>query len=76
MLHGIEVGNDRCCRNSLSKHSTCGVAGLVGQYEEGEDRLGMVEGVMKECSDPAQALAGIVLRELKIEEHDQDQDRS
>jgi len=43
----------------------------VSQDEEREDRLGTVEGLMQECSDPAQALAGMVLRELKIEEHDQ-----
>ena len=44
----------------------------VSQDEEREDRLGTVEGLMHECSAPAQTLAGMVLRELKTEEHDQD----
>lgn len=44
----------------------------VSQDEERGDRLGTVEGLMRECSVPAQTLAGMVLRELKIEEHDQD----
>jgi len=43
----------------------------VSQDEEREDRLGTVEGLMQEFSAPAQALAGMVLRELKIEEHNQ-----
>lgn len=44
----------------------------ISQDEEREDRLGTVEGLMQECSAPAQVLAGMVLRELKTEEHDQD----
>lgn len=42
----------------------------LSQDEEREDRLGTVEGLKQECSAPVQTLAGMVLRELQIEEHD------
>jgi transcriptional regulator len=40
----------------------------VSQDEELEDRLGTVSGLMQEFNAPAQALAGLVQRELKLEE--------
>jgi transcriptional regulator len=44
----------------------------VSQDEDREDRLGTVEGLMQTFDAPAQVLAGMVLRELKIEEHDRE----
>lgn len=46
----------------------------VSQDEEREDRLGTVEGLLTEFNSPAQALADMVLRELKIEEHDREEE--
>lgn len=42
----------------------------VSQDEAREDRLGTVEGLIQNYDAPAQVMAGMVLRELKIEEHD------
>lgn len=42
----------------------------VSQDEVREDRLGTVEGLIQNHDAPAQVMANMVLRELKIEEHD------
>ncbi|WP_101048165.1 FMN-binding negative transcriptional regulator [Macromonas nakdongensis] len=44
----------------------------ISQDEDRDDRLGTVEGLMQTFDAPAQVLAGMVLRELKIEEHDRE----
>jgi transcriptional regulator len=44
----------------------------VSQDEDREDRLGTVEGLTQEFNAPTQALAGMVLRELEIEEQERE----